>query len=604
MSKILTPMTITIIYLTLVRLALAIATPLTIFSLGTFIDILVLIALFMPVALIGRRWIQKTIYGTVAVFFTLLAIADAMFHSYFGMFTTRASTQGLTFMTPELTTEYDLAILPAFGLFFLVVGAFLYILIKCNQSERVRPSHFGFWVFLIFAHLLMLWNLNREDERFSLEYYQTDTFLYNENIDNVTFSSTYGYFYYHLLDLFRLPERHDEDAIVDAILDHFSAHNRTTNAYTGLLTGANVIHITVESLDTRFIDETISPTLYAMMQDGIIFDQFHVPVVNQGATCNSEFMAITGLHATVSSPWSNNVCHTYRNTSAPYSIPSQLSRAGYATFYFHSGFGHFYHRETLMPNLGFEHVKFVDDLAGEGITDYNVLLDTDMVHFFDAFMTYDEPFYVHLLTYALHGGYQPAFTDHWNDLIDSVYGEGIDPEVRVYLQKLAEFDLFISELLARLDDADVKDDTLIVMHTDHYPFMLPFDAYEDFTGIDVTSTELYKQSLLFYHPDLTSETISTLGATIDIAPSILNIIEDVNNPFEYRYFFGEDLFGDGQGAVLLGDLSVYDGNSRIRRTDTNLTPQEEALLEQKITRYLLSRHTLRFDVLRNLFEAE
>ncbi len=604
MSKILTPMTITIIYLTLVRLALAIATPLTIFSLGTFIDILVLIALFMPVALIGRRWIQKTIYGTVAVFFTLLAIADAMFHSYFGMFTTRASTQGLTFMTPELTTEYDLAILPAFGLFFLVVGAFLYILIKCNQSERVRPSHFGFWVFLIFAHLLMLWNLNREDERFSLEYYQTDTFLYNENIDNVTFSSTYGYFYYHLLDLFRLPERHDEDAIVDAILDHFSAHNRTTNAYTGLLTGANVIHITVESLDTRFIDETISPTLYAMMQDGIIFDQFHVPVVNQGATCNSEFMAITGLHATVSSPWSNNVCHTYRNTSAPYSIPSQLSRAGYATFYFHSGFGHFYHRETLMPNLGFEHVKFVEDLEAEGITDYNVLLDTDMVHFFDAFMTYDEPFYVHLLTYALHGGYQPAFTDHWNDLIDSVHGDDIDPEVRVYLQKLAEFDLFMRMLLDRLDGKGVKDNTLIVMHTDHYPFMLPFDAYEDFTGIDVTSTELYKQSLLFYHPSLTPETISTLGATIDIAPSILNLLEDPGNPFEYRYFFGEDLFGEGQGAVLLGDLSVYDGNRRIHRTDNDLTPQEEALLEHMITRYLLSRHTLRFDVLRTLFEAE
>ena len=49
------------------------------------------------------------------------------------------------------------------------------------------------------------------------------------------------------------------------------------------------------------------------LENGYSFDNYYTPVFQQGATCNSEYMSLTGLQAITTNDWSNNVCEL--NTS-------------------------------------------------------------------------------------------------------------------------------------------------------------------------------------------------------------------------------------------------------------------------------------------------
>ncbi len=585
------------VYTMLLRILLSLTLPLKLFGLGIFIDALVIIGIGMFVTLILRKlWMQKVFYSLFVLLWTIVGIADYMYHGYFGMLTTRANAQGLSFMSAELTVEYDLAILPAVLGAFLVFTLLLFFIIRRKTPDVLKRQDYGFLLFLVFVHVVMLAHFNRYEEDYSMDYYQSDTFLYNEMYDTYGFASDYGYYYYHLLDLLRLPNTYDDASIIEDLNAYFDQKTpHQANAYSNMFQGANVIQITVESFDTRFIDPVLTPTLYTMLNEGYRFDNYYVPTISQGATCNSEFMALTSLYAYTSHAHSNNVCYTYQDTFFPYSVAAQLNQAGYNTYYFHSGYAWFYQRETLMPNMDFETVKFIEDI--EHSVAYDPLLDTNMLHFMDQFVAYETPFYINLLTYGLHGGYQPAVTDHHNPLIDSVHQDTLDESIRVYLQKMIEFDIFLAELISRLQAEGVYDDTLFTIYTDHYPFMLDKTVYESFLDIDTTNHELYQQSLILYHPDMEATQFDKIGSTIDVAPTLLNL---VYADADFKYFFGQDLFSNASNYVLLPDLSIIDGDNRYYlnkpyQGDSDQKAYLKARLELYITNYLRSKHVLRLN---------
>ncbi len=586
-------------YTMLIRVLLSFVLPLRLFGLGFFIDALVMIGIGMLVTLVLKKlWMQKVFYSVFVLLWTIVGIADYMYYGYFGMLTTRANAQGLSFMSAELTVEYDLAIVPALLAALVVFGMLLFVILRRKTPDRLFKADYGFLVFLIFVHIVFLMHFNREEEAYTMDYYQSDTFLYNEMYDTYEFASRFGYYYYHLLDLMRLPVRHNDEAIEADLIDFFTNRpNHEANAYSDLFQGANLIQITVESLDSRFIDPVLTPNLYRLYNEGFRFDNYYVPTVSQGATCNSEFMALTSMHAYTSNAFSNNACYTYQAIEYPKSIAAQLTDAGYHSYYFHAGYAWFYQRETLMPNMGFETVKFIEDT--DPAFNYDPLLDTHMLYFMDTFVGYETPFYIKYLTYGLHGGYQPAVTDHHNALINTLYDDTLDDQIRVYLQKMIEFDLFLEGLIDRLQAEGVYDNTLIAIYTDHYPFMLDTNTYEAFLEIDTDTFELYQQSLILYHPDMQATVFEAVGSTIDLAPTLLNLI---HSDADFSYFFGQDMLSGLDNYVLLPDLSIIDGENRyyLHRPYQG-DPSQEAHLRQQletyITKYLRSKHVLRLDFL-------
>ncbi|MFP4286998.1 MAG: LTA synthase family protein [Candidatus Izemoplasmataceae bacterium] len=548
------------IYLIIIRIILSIALPLAFFSRGLLLDVLFLSILFALIELFKSSRIKKIMYSLMLAFWTLLMIADIIYYDYFYTLGSKSSLQGITLLSRGLTIEYNLEI--PFELILVLIGLVGFIAAIVFVKSPQKPIKFLKWIAIVSLtlNMIILGYFYLRNESDSIEYYESDAYLYRSMYDRLRFSERYGYFYYHIIDLVRpLPIVNEEEAIAE--LDSYFSENKMhqENAYTNQFEDHNVILITVESLDIRFANEIISPTLFNMMQEGYRYDNFYVPVFQQGATCNSEYMALTGLLAINSNDWSNNICDAYNKNAFPYAMPNQLKNAGYNTFYFHGGHEWFYQREVMMQSYGFDTIKFQEDLYESGYTDYTDRYDRHLMRFVDEYASFEEPFYMQFLTYALHGAYNHEEYAKYDDIVSQVYDDSIDSEIRVYLQKLAEFDAFLTLLTERLDTEGVLDSTLIVIHADHYPYMMDENTYSNYLDIDMNSHELYKQSLVIYNPHMTPTVFNGVGSTIDIAPTLLNLIYP---EAEFTYFTGKDLANEDNHFVLLHDLSITDGNTR------------------------------------------
>jgi phosphoglycerol transferase MdoB-like AlkP superfamily enzyme len=591
-------MLIPLIYLIIIRIILAIALPLAFFSRGIIFDALFILLLFFLIEHLKSIRIKKIIYSLFIAFWTILMIADIIYYDYFYTLGSRSSLQGLTLLSRGLTIEYNLEI--PFELILVIIGLLGFIAWIIFEKKTVKNLTPLKWLalFTIILNGIFLTNFYLRNETDSIEYYESDVYLYRSMYDRLRFSERYGYFYYHVIDLVRPLPKMDEEEAIKAIDDYFTnnlAHQE--NAYTDQFDGYNVILITAESFDFRFINETISPTLYQMMQEGYRYDNFYVPVFQQGATCNSEYMALTGLLAINSNDWSNNICDAYNTNLFPYAMPNQLKEAGYETYYFHGGHEWFYQRETMMQAYGFDTIKFQEDLIELGYDDYLDRYDRHLMRFVDEYVSFNEPFYMQFLTYALHGAYNHEEYMMYDSIVSQVYGDDLDSEIRVYYQKLAEFDAFLTLLKDRLETEGVLDNTLIVIHADHYPYMMDETTYQRYLNIDMTSHELYKQSLIIYNPLMTPTVFTGVGSTIDIAPTVLNM---VNSSADFSYFTGKDLANETNHFVLLHDLSITDGVTRYHLHK----PYDGTVDDEETLREMLARNIYIFELQKALLNID
>lgn len=593
---------IAFIYLIILRVILSITLPLAFFSRGLILDGLFILFLFYLIHFIRSFRVKKIVYSLFIAFWTVMMIADIIYYDYFYTLGSRSSLQGLTLLSRGLTIEYNLEIPFELVLVLLLLLGFIALIISQKMMFKFKKQLAIIALFTVILNSIFLINFYAREENNSIDYYESDVYLYRSMYDRIRFSERYGYFYYHIIDLVRpIPEVDEEEAIenLDAYFNQNAEHLQ--NTYTNQFDNHNVILITVESLDFRMVNETISPTLYKMMQEGYRYDNFYVPVFQQGATCNSEYMALTGLLAINSNDWSNNICDAYNKNLFPYAMPNQLKEAGYETYYFHGGHEWFYQRETMMQAYGFETIKFQEDLIELGYEDYLDRYDRHLMRFVDEFVSFEEPFYMQFLTYALHGAYNHEEYAMYDDVVSQVYeGDAIDSEIRVYLQKLAEFDAFLTLLEARLSSEGVLDNTLIVIHADHYPYMMNEETYSAFLDVDMSSHELYKQSLIIYNPLMTPIIFNGVGSTIDIAPTVLNLIypEAI-----FSYFTGKDLANEEDYAILLHDLSITDGDNRYHLHkpfdgDASLETRLRQKLAEKIYLFELQKDLLNIDYFR------
>ena len=565
-----------ILYLVLLRIILNITIGLSVFNFGIFFDIVLMMFWVGIVAFFFKKAIyQKVYYIIVMLISTVFVIGDSVYYGYFSIITSKTSLGGLKFLQQGQTLEYDIQIpLVAYlvtPVFFLII----YLIISNKDRDVFRMKDFKYLsvVFVIQVALFLFWGSYEFDNQ--MDYYRSDAYLFDTMHDRTLFSERYGYYNYHLLDLVRFRVKNDETELVEDVTNYFEELElHTTNDMSDVYDGYNVITITAESLDVRFIDETLTPNLYMMMENGYTFENYFTPVFQQGATCNSEYMGLSGLNAITSNDWSNNICDSYSENSFPFSMPAQLSNAGYDTYYFHSGFEWFYNRENMVPQYGFDTVKFQEDMYESGKyikteeerTNQDQIIfeekfDSDMIHFLDEYVDYTNPFHINLLTYSMHGAYNQAELYPHEAQVEAAYPNNeFDEEIISYMEKLVEFDNMIGELLDTLEGEGVLDNTLIAIYPDHHVYMMNYKTYTEHLGLDLEehSYELHRQNLILYATDMEGTVYEVPGSTIDITPTLLNMLDSSS---DFSYFMGTDLFGTDENYVIFGDLTITDGHS-------------------------------------------
>ncbi len=323
----------------------------------------------------------------------------------------------------------------------------------------------------------------------------------------------------------------------------------SSNDYTGIFKGKNVVAVMLEGIDTWMIDKKYTPAMCYMMDNGINLTNHYSPMFGTGHTFNAEFAFNTGYFSPLSAVSATN----FSSNKFPFAMPNLFKEQGYTTNSFHYNTSEFYNRGIMHKSFGYEEYNSLPDF-GMPVTvsqsDSNILKN-DAVY---KKMTQSQPFFNFVITYSGHIPY--TFRDaklvlareNHSDLIDPA----MDEEKNNCLILAADTDDFFKQLLTKLEEDKLLDDTVIVVFTDHYAY-----GYSDQQKL-----ESYKQGEIMHHvpafiyaKGMESVKISKPTQTIDLLPTMLNLFDIKAD----TGFIGNDILSpENTGFVYFGDYSWLD----------------------------------------------
>ena len=500
-------------------------------------------------------------------------------------------------------------------------------------------------------------------EDYAVEYVHSNSFLYNDLYSSLRFVEVFGYCNFRIRDASSLNSdlEYKETTKIDEYFDAFG-YAKQANDWTKKYEGYNVITILSETFDQRFSDpeyigdqlvkntslyldkeaklnpkavgntvaSLLTPNIYAIRQDALTFTNYYVPTFFEGATINTEFMVNNGIYALNAKNFSSNLGDTYYGK---FSLAAQLEKNGYETYYFHNDSGNFYNRKTLTANEGFDNTRFDEDLINAG-TKTEKIYDTRLLEFFEledikkslkAQKESNTPFFMHLDTYSMHMGNEAKYDIHEIQVRTAFEQAGINydklnAQIKCYYLKMVEFDLFLGMLIDKLDDLGFLDNTLISLYPDHYNYSLNPNAMEAFIGVDSFDKEVHHQKLLvldgatWNNNQADIRNVDTLSSSIDLTPTILNMVLGLDN-VEYNYYFGRDIFDSDDKLVAFSDITVFDGEMYLYADGSYIYTGNDILSEDElkikydilsgkqidtIKKFQISKAVLEMDYYRNM----
>ena len=342
-----------------------------------------------------------------------------------------------------------------------------------------------------------------------------------------------------------------EDKKLLAINDYCSKVTGTNqNEYTGMLKDYNLIVMCAESFSPAAIDKDLTPNLYKLTQQGIIFNNYYNTFPN--TTTDGEYALMQGLYPDAGRSKAVSSLYASRNSYLPFTLGNVFqSQRGVESFGYHNYRGAYYGRNESHPNMGYT-MKF----AGDGMTFTTNWPASDLEMMEQSVDDYigKEPFHAYYMTFSGHYKYDIGTNEmakrNWDQVKDLPYSSNA---IKAYLSCNIEFDKAIGYLMERLEQAGVADRTAIVIAGDHFPYGLKDSEYAELIGHDIDGFSKFKSTLIFWVGGLEKNiVVDEYCCNVDVLPTILNLWG-----FEYdsRLLAGTDVFSDGTHAAVLVDKS-------------------------------------------------
>lgn len=342
-----------------------------------------------------------------------------------------------------------------------------------------------------------------------------------------------------------------EDKKLLAINDYCSKVTGTNqNEYTGMLKNYNLIVMCAESFSPAAIDKDLTPNLYKLTQQGIIFNNYYNTFPN--TTTDGEYALMQGLYPDAGRSKAVSSLYASRNSYLPFTLGNVFqSQRGVESFGYHNYRGSYYGRSESHPNMGYT-MKF----AGDGMTFTTNWPASDLEMMEQSVDDYigKEPFHAYYMTFSGHYKYDIGTNEmakrNWDQVKDLPYSSNA---IKAYLSCNIEFDKAIGYLMERLEQAGVADRTAIVIAGDHFPYGLKDSEYAELIGHDIDGFSKFKSTLIFWVGGLEENiVVDEYCCNVDVLPTILNLWG-----FEYdsRLLAGTDVFSDGTHAAVLVDKS-------------------------------------------------
>ncbi len=423
-------------------------------------------------------------------------------------------------------------------------------------------------------HILMLpqtFNENRDD----WDSWRKPRVVYAQRTDVNKSFEVNGLYQMTFRDIYNTcfaPDKYGK-AEYKAVDDYFAQKGEpSVNDYTGLFKGKNVISVMLEGVDTWMVSKRYTPAICYMMENGFNFTNYYSPTFGTGHTFNAEFAFNTGYF----SPLSAVSATTFSSNSFPYSVANLFAKEGYFTNSFHYNTSEFYNRGIMHKSFGYEAYNSFPDF-GMPITvsqsDSNILKNEDIY----KKMTEKQPFFDFVITYSGHVPY--TFDDaklalakeNHPDLVDL----SMNPEKNNCLILAADTDDFFKQLLTRLENDGILDNTVIVVYTDHYAY--GFSDQELLKSYKKDEI-IYKVPAFIYAKGIEGKNISKPAQTIDFLPTLLNLF-DIKT--EARFIGNDILSPENRGFAYFGNGAWVDDKMYYVPSDKEPDPKDKEYIQAK-----------------------
>lgn len=373
----------------------------------------------------------------------------------------------------------------------------------------------------------------------------------------------------------------DGDDNIDALAEIMQSMTPSNkNEYTGMMEGYNLIYITAEAFSPYAVSEELTPTLYQMMNSGIVAEDYYIPLWAT-STSDGEYVNLMGQIP--------DGQHSFRRTqynSYPYSLPAYFAAEGVTSYAYHSNSLSYYDRYLTHPNLGYDfkaallgklsssqwgnQIFQMENAAAWPNSDYDMMVAT-VSEWID-----DDRFYAYYMSLSGHCNYSWSGNSMSAKNRELVENLDCSEQMKAYIACNYELERAVAYLVEQLTIAGKLENTLIVISADHHPYGLDnVEAeLEAFTGTQMSSLDVQKNCLIMWNSQMETIQVEKTCSSIDIMPTIMNLFG-----FEYdsRLFAGRDILSDSPSMVVFSNRSfitdevIYDASTK---TVTSRTGEE------------------------------
>ena len=323
--------------------------------------------------------------------------------------------------------------------------------------------------------------------------------------------------------------------------------------YTGLFKGKNAFFIQAESFMNVALDPDLTPTLYKMFNDGIVFDGFNTPLL-AGSTSDTEFMANTSI---IPITMGKSVCYNYYANKYPTTLAGLFDQNGFNPIAYHNNYGEYYNRAAMMPNLGY---KSFFDCTGLGredqATDSDILNEIKWIY-----SGTNNPYMAYWITYSGHQPYAKDSVGVTDEEWDAIYNKypSISEEYASFLAKNMDLDRGLSEFISVMEDNGKLDDVVFILFGDHAAKGIDYTEKSDYyvqTGNEYTK-ESAMTGLVFYNTATEGFHYYKEGTILDLIPTVCDLWD-----FEYNAntVFGRSLFDEEYDGFYFSDYGNWVAN--------------------------------------------
>lgn len=408
------------------------------------------------------------------------------------------------------------------------------------------------------------------------------------------------------IDFLKLAEEETKTEIKN--IHYYMANETPTkqNKYTGMFKDKNLIVITAEAFSPIAVNEALTPTLYKLVNQGFTFTNFYSPIYYV-STSDGEYVSLTSL-LPKESVWS-----FYKSSKnyLPYVYGNVFKNLGYETYAFHDGQYKYYDRNLSHPNMGYKYMACGNGLEKLMNCKKWPQSDLEMINATFDMYSNEEKFVAYYMSISGHLEYNFYGNNMANKNKVLVADTEYSDKIKAYIACQIELDKALEELINKLKEKDILDDTVIVLSADHYPYGLTNNDINSVTPLEDAKFDIHKNNLIIWSNTMKKNIkIDKIAESLDILPTILNLF-GIN--YDSRLLIGKDILSDTDGLVILNDrswITKYGKYNASTQKFTSLTEEEipenyvNKINEIVANKFVISKNILDTNYYKHVFKEE